>query len=363
MYKILKVIKNIACANNSVTDNFETKNKTKKMKKSILLIQLIIPFFLIGQSTQDSLVNEGVRLHDSGNYEEAIKKYEEALEHDKESSLVLYELGYTNYVMGDYKKAIKYLDKVIKNKEGYLREAYTAKGSSLDNMGKSKAAIKTYEEAIKEFPEDYLLYFNLGLTRFNQGMIKESEEDIKQGISLNPAHTTSNYLLGIIKMEQGRRIESILAFHFFLLLEPDTKRSQEALIRLESLMYQGITKKDEKNIEINLLSLGEEDDFSSANLMLSLLGASNMTEENQNKSKQKLFYENTESLFSVLKEQKEGKTGLWWELYIEFYSSLLESDHMEAYCYFISQQKGEEEQKWISENGDKMDKFYKWLQE
>ena len=317
----------------------------------------------MSQSELDSLVKEGIELHDAGEFEAAIKKYEDALQYDKNSSLINYELGYTNYVKGDYKYAIKYLDKVIKNNNGYLKEAYTAKGSSLDNLGKPKAAIKTYEKAIKIFPEEYLLYFNLGLTRYNEGMIKDAEKDIKSGLQLNPTHNTSNYLLGIIKMEQGRRIESMLAFHFFLLLEPNTQRSKEALSRLDRLMNAGITKKDEKNIEINIRSLGAKDDFSSANLMLSLLGASNRTEENKDKSKQQLFYENTKSLFSVLNEQKEGKTGLWWDLYVNFYSSLLDSGHMEAYCYHITQQQGDAEQKWVTENEEKMTQFYQWLKE
>ncbi len=337
--------------------------KTTKMKQVILLVLLLIPFFLLSQNPLDSLIKEGIALHDAGDYDAAIKKYKEALNYDEKSSLAYYELGLTSYTKGDYKKSAKYADKVLKIDDGYLREAFTLKGSALDNLGKTKAAIKTYEKAIEAFPKDHLLYFNLALTRYNAGLADEAEQDLKKGLQVNPSHSTSNYLLGIIKMEQGRRVESLLAFHFFLLLEPNTAKSKEALARVSSLMNEGVTKKDEKNIEINLAALGEEDDFSTANLMLSLLSASNMTEENENKSKEQLFYENTESLFSVLNEQKEGKTGLWWDFYVNFYGALLDAGHLETYCYFIRQQNGEAEQKWIAENNEKVEQFFQWLQE
>jgi hypothetical protein len=44
------------------------------------------------------LVNEGVKLHDKGEYEAALRKYDEALATWQQNGLAHYEIGYTKYV-------------------------------------------------------------------------------------------------------------------------------------------------------------------------------------------------------------------------------------------------------------------------
>ncbi len=331
------------------------------MKRIIILLILLIPITFFAQSEIKQLVKEGIELHDAKKYDEAIEVYERALKLDKKSSLVHYEIGFSYFAKGDHKKAVKHMDKVIKNEDKHLKDAYVTKGSALDIMGKSKEAVKVYKKAVQEFPDNYLLQYNLALTLYNMGEKAEAEMNLIDAISLNPSHGTSNYLLAIIKKEQNRRVESLLGLHFFLLIEPNTTRSESALAMLMELMGEGVEKKDDKNISISLGDMDVNDDFSSANLMLSMLAASKLSEENEGKSEQTLFYESTEGIFKVLDEMKKDKKGIWWDLYVTFYGSLVESGHLEAYCYFITQTKSEVETKWIKENEEKMGAFYDWL--
>lgn len=333
------------------------------MKKIILFAFLLIPFSFFAQSEITDIVKEGVALHEAGKYDEAIATYEKALAIDKKSSVVHYEIGYAYYAKKEYKKAIKHMDKVIKNGGEFLKHAYSVKGSAYDVMGKPKDAIKVYEAAIKEFPDDYLLNYNLALTQYNMGKKEEAELNLIDAISLNPTHGTSNYLLGIIKLDQGRRIESLLALHFFLLIEPGSDRSKDALVMLKQLMGEGVEQKDDKNIEVTIGDIGLGDEFSSANMMLSLMAASKFTDENKDKTEQELFYENTNAVFTMLTELKEDKKGIWWDLYVNFFSSLIESGNLEAYCYFICQTNSEVEVKWMEENEEKMNKLFDWLKE
>ena len=331
------------------------------MKRIILLAILLIPMTFFAQSDIETIVKEGIALHDAGKYEEAITVYEKALKVDKKSSLVHYEIGFSYFAKGDYKKAIKHMDKVIKKGDKHLKGAYMTKGSSLDVMGKPKDAIKIYKEAIREFPDDYLLHYNLALTQYNLGEKGEAETNLIDGISLNPMHGTSNYLLAIIKSEQGKKVEALLGLHFFLLIEPDSDRSKSALAILKELMGEGVEQKDDNNVEITLSDLDDDNDFAATNLILSLVAASKHLDENKDKSSQELFNENTESIFTILKELKEDKKGIWWDLYVNFYASLIDSGNMEAYCYFVTQTNSELEVKWIEEHEEQMNKFYDWL--
>lgn len=331
------------------------------MKRIILLFLFLIPLVVFGQEEIETIVKAGIELHEAGKYEEAVEKYKEALKIDKQSSLVNYEIGYAYFAMKEYKKSIKYLDKVIKKNDGFLKEAYTVKGSCVDLLGKPKEAIEVYNKAIEKFPDDYLLYFNTALTQYNSNDLAGAENNLINAIYLKPTHPTSNYLLGVIKADQGRKIESFLALNFFLLIEPNSGRSKDALVLLRKTMGAGVTQKEDKNIEINLNLTEEKDDFSAANMMLSLMAASSMIEENKDKTPQELFYENTNSIFEMLSEDKKDKEGLWWDLYVDFYSKLVTSKNTEAYCYFISQSNGEAEAKWIDEHQTEMKQFIDWL--
>ncbi len=334
-----------------------------KSKNILILILLISPFLVFAQSEINQMVQEGIVLHDAGKYEAAIAKYKEALNIDKKSSLVNYELGFSYFAKKEYKKAIKCLDQVIKNGDALLKEAFATKGSCLDDLGKPKEAIKIYQHAIEKFPEDYLLYYNLALTQYNQQEEKDAEANLIQGVSLNPIHSSSHFLLGIIKANAGRKVESFLALHFFLLIEPNTKRSEEALSLLKQVMGDGVKKIDGNDTEITLDFLGETDEFSTASLMLSLLSAGNSTEENKDKSTQDLFYENTQSIFELLVDEKEGKKSIWWDLYVGFISRLMDSENLKTYCYYITQSNGEVEQQWLGAHQTELEVFYKWLGE
>jgi len=181
------------------------------MKKLIFLSFCFLSINLSAQDQLNEIVSKGIKLHDAGQYDEAIETYKEALVIDKNSTLVHYEIGYSYLAKQDLKKAIKHLDIVIKQDKDYLKEAFAAKGSALDNLGKSKEAVKVYNKAIEKYPEDYLLHFNLGITNYRRGEKKMAEENFISTIQLNPSHATSNYLLGIIKAEENRRVESLLS--------------------------------------------------------------------------------------------------------------------------------------------------------
>ncbi len=332
--------------------------------KKLLFLLLVFLFgsnHLFAQSKLTDLVEEGVKLHDEGKYEEAIEKYSEALKIDKKSSLVNYEMGYSYYALKEYDKAIKYLNKVIKKNTTHVKDAYIVKGSALDYDKKAKEAIKVYEEAIEKFPDEYLLYFNLALTQYQNGYKEYVEDNLIQAIALNPSHPTSNFLLGLVKADEGRRVESLLALYFFLLLEPNSSRSEGALTQIDRLMNQGVSQKNDQNIEIQIDAGSLNDDFSSTNLIMSLMAARNSSDENKDKSEEQLFYENTETILSTLVEKREGKEEIWWTLYVDFYASVIEAGHLEALCYYITQAKGAPVQQWIEENEDKMNAFVEWM--
>lgn len=333
---------------------------------------LVFSFFVFisitvvyGQTTIQEYVQEGISYHDAGDYDKAIASYLKALEIDPISALVNYELSLSNFQKGDYRAAIKYADVAIDQGGDYMLQGYLVKGSCLDNLGKTKKSIKLFESALEKLGGDYLLFYNLGLNYYKEGDTEAAEKNIYSAIDLNPNHSSSHLMLANIHNARGNKVQTLLASYFFLFLEAGSARSIEAFEILESQLYGNVKQDTEKENTINIsLFVGEQSEFQAIELMISLLAASNMTEENEGKTWGELFVENTNSFFTLMGEQKEGKSAsIWWDFYTPFFYELSQTSHLETFCYYVSHVAKLESQEWLSKNEEKINKFNEWLEE
>ncbi len=330
----------------------------------VILLLLISSFSVSAQSEElETLVKEGVEQHDKGEYKKAIETFEKALKIDKKSPLVNYEMANTYLALKKYKDAIKHANTVIKVNKKYVGSAFILKGTAQDLQGKSKDAIKTYKKGIKKDPSNYLLHFNLALTAFNSKDYKTAEESALNAIKNKPTHASSHILLSYAANAQNKRVQTVLASFYFIMLEPNTKRSTGALQLLEARLNQGVKKTGENEISISISS-DTDDEFSAAELSLSMLAATKSIEENEKKTEQQLFVENTESFFKILGELNDKKKkSFWWTYYVKFFYDMTQAGHNEAFCYYVMLSKKDKEvMEWLSENEEKISAFSKWFE-
>jgi tetratricopeptide (TPR) repeat protein len=333
----------------------------------LLLFAFILPCIAIAQNEEkiNAILKEGIALHDAGKYDEAIKTYERGLALEPNAQVLYYEIAYANYAKGDHKEAIKQAKKALKLEGKNSANAYILLGNTQDLMGKPKKAIKTFKKAIKKHPENHLLQYNLGLTSFNLNELDQAEKALIEAISINSAHASSHYLLGFTKMNQGKNVQALLAFTFFLLLEPNSQRSENALKSTENLL--GIHKKIEETntIFLSLNALQDESEFSTAEMMLSLSSASikMKTDSMANVTEEDKFHIALEKIYAFLKESKNDQNSFWWSFYVDIYAEILEHNHFETFCYFISQQKEGEVFLWLEKNEDKVKAMIDFLNE
>lgn len=337
------------------------------MKKQILIfVLLLISTLIYSQTKIDSLVEIGIQYHDDGQFDEAIEIYKTALDIDPNSALVNYEMAMTYMYAKDYEKSMKHSDKVIELNDKLLLPAYIAKGSCLDYLGKSKKSIKLFKKAIKEFGNHYLLSYNLGYNYYNLGEYDKAEQTLIKGINNNPNHASSHLLLGYVMDEQNKKVQSLLSLHYFLFIEANSERAKTAHNVLQN-QFKGNVEQDENEpdrINIFVDENESESEFGAANMMISMLEATKTLEENEDKSEEEMFIENTTSFFKVLGELKEEKnTGLWWDFYVPFFYDIAKSEHMDTYCYYISQSSNSTASNWLKNNSEKIADFNTWLKE
>ncbi|NUN99391.1 MAG: tetratricopeptide repeat protein [Saprospiraceae bacterium] len=334
------------------------------MKSAAFLLMLLCSSVqIIAQSTIEDFVKEGIQFHDNGEYDKAIEMYKKALEIDPKSPLANYEIALSCFSKGDHKLAIAYSDKVLKQKSDLMLEAYIIKGSTLDILGKTKESIKLFEKAIQEVGGHYLLYFNLGLNYYNTSEIDKAEENAIKAIQLNPNHPSSHFMLANIHNQKGNVVQSLLALHYFLFIEPNSNRSPAAFQMLQNNFNGNVKVDNDKPNTINILvSPGDNSEFRPAELMISFLEASKSLEENKGKTEDEMFVQNTASFFKILGElKKEAHQEIWWTFYTPFFYDVANSEHLETYCKYITQSGNENSRKWLAEHEAELINFDTWL--
>lgn len=323
---------------------------------------LLLPCLAFAQTEIESLIEEGIKLHDAGQYKEAIQQYKKAIKAGDASGMAEYEMGYSYYMLKDYDKALESCERTFKSKGKFEKQAYVLKGNILDDTGHSDKAIKTYEEALKDYPDDYLLYFNLALSYFRLEKLDEAGEAFVHALEKNSNHASSHLYLAKLKAFQGQRVPAIFSLYYFLMLEPEGARAEEAFTLLNSLIQKGTTQKDEKNIEISLDPSAMAGEFSVVEMFLSMQVAGNMSIENKDKPAETVFKENTEALFGLLGEQGQAdKKGFEWAFYADFYARMEKEGHAGTFAYYICSPRYKGAADWMDDNADKFQAFADWV--
>lgn len=362
--------------------------KLSQLKYFFLFLLLCTVFSDLHAQDANQLLQEGIALHDKGKYSQALEKYEKALKLIPNSPVILYEMALTYFEKRDYQTAIKYSDKVIKSKSQSTVSGYIIKGSALDMLGKTKKSTKLLESAAKKYPQNHLIRYNLALNYYKLGDLKTAAEGFMNSIGLNPEHASSHLMLGFVESDRGRKVPSMMALNFFLLLEPSSSRSEKAFEVLEKQLTSGVKKTGSNQITINIGSAGlKDDEFAMIEMTMSLSQAvafSNIEKEIEDAvseeldkedstrtekvvitskvptTKEEIFRANTKRFFGLL-DTEGKKSNIWWTLYAPIFNKLEEAEHLETFCYWVSQSSHKEAATWVEENTEKVAAFKKWL--
>src|SRR6267378_958663 len=86
--------------------------------------------------SQKQLIKEGVALHDRGDYDAAISRYEQVLRENPANVLALYELSFSYFLKKDCQKSLEMAFKAARYKSDLLGEIYGEIGNCQDDLGK-----------------------------------------------------------------------------------------------------------------------------------------------------------------------------------------------------------------------------------
>lgn len=323
-----------------------------KLKKFLLLAAVIMfSANSFAQTEIEKIIKEGISLHDKGNFKGAVTLYNKVLAKDPNSTIALAELANTYLALKDYGNAIRYSDKVIDQKKENLLLAYMVKGTALDELNKSDEAITVYQEGLSKGGNHFLLQYNLGLVYYKIKDVAKAEQAFTSAVLLNPSHSSSHLMLGLLMTEQNEKSKSILAYFYFLLLEPSSERAKEVYKSVMNNLATTSNSNDTNEIKLKANSI---QGFGALDLALELLLVSRPKELKEDIDQLEYI---TRAFFNMAHELKKEQSNFWWNFYVPFFYKISKENQNRVFCYFISQGVKTDSKNWVLSNNDKISSF------
>ena len=315
---------------------------------------------------QSLLIREGVAQHDRGNYDAAIKRYEEVLAENPNNVEALYELAFAYSMKKDYRKSLEVAYKGAKYKSDMLPAFYMQIGNNLDLLGEPEKSVKVYKAGIKLRPNMAILHFNLAVTYRDMGKPDEARKSVKQALAIDPSHPGSHALLSGLWHKDGYKTPALLAACRFLVLEPGSRRASVLLQIVKEAMGAGVTTGENPN-QINIFfdpsAKKDEGDFGAIDLALGLGKAASLTEKNKGKTEMQLLVGQFETFFAIMSEQSDGadRKKFTWKFYAPYFSEMKRKNYIEPFVYYVTQTDGNQETlKWLAANKARVGDFLAW---
>lgn len=203
----------------------------------LITICLIILTFTLGLSKSGiEWLRDGYDLYKKAKYEEAIESYKEALKEQPESFEINLSIGKCYSKLGDYEEAIKYYNKAIDFNVENLFTVYYNKGKAYLEMKEYREAIDCFDEALKIKPGNVEAKNRkeeaekiLGKKQYNDNIISSARENRKKAIEY--------YNKGLEYFNNRNYEVSITWFNEALKLDPLFEEAKNKKKEAERFLY------------------------------------------------------------------------------------------------------------------------------
>ncbi|MEO7793297.1 MAG: tetratricopeptide repeat protein [Thermoanaerobaculia bacterium] len=306
----------------------------------------------------EQLLDEGVHLYDSGNFEGALKKHRAALDLKPGDPTITYEVGLSLQALKRYAECATLTEPMIAKVERLKRDFYVLAASCIDTAGDPKRAGALFDAALRDFPDDPQLHFNAGVTRLGGKEPRLARELLKDSVLLRPTHPASHLYLGMAFEQTGFTVPAILTLVRFLTLAPADSRAPAAALAIGRLLGLGVEVKSDggTNLQFDPEASTEEGDYRQADLMRVMAAAVGTTDENRDKNDVEKYRDALGALVRFLGEETPpAKPDFARAKFLPVALELEKVELLEAFVYRSLRPLSEEQTKvWLDAHPEKI---------
>ena len=232
---LIWVLSTLACLPGGLLGGKEAAQPTPEISKPTAVAPTAPPAATPIPSADDHM-ERGMEYYERGEYDEAVAKFQAAIELEPDDAGTHRNLGTAYLEQGKYEEAAAAYEKAIELDPDF-GEAYGDLAGAYVNLGRLSEAIAAGEKAIELAPDYAMAYNNLGFAYYTQGMLDEAIAEYQEAIRINPDLALPHKNLGLAYRSQGRVDEAIVEFEAYLQLiapdAPDRAAVEEEIAKLK----------------------------------------------------------------------------------------------------------------------------------
>jgi antitoxin component YwqK of YwqJK toxin-antitoxin module/cytochrome c-type biogenesis protein CcmH/NrfG len=314
-----------------------------------LVAQNVQPDLMPDMPTRE-IIYKGIAAHDREHYDSALAMFNWVHPNDTNYSWAVAEKANTLLAMERYEETIDVCEKALKTPNGHMGSMFMTLGTAYDETERSQEALEAYDRGIAKAPMLVRLHFNKAVTHVRREEYQQAYEKLRDALRINPYHSSSHYLLGMLALEQGDWVPGALATSTYLMLEPGSGRSLDALVALNNALTEKTETKD--------YGIDFEENFRKVNLLVENYAA--VRESYQVPGD--LPINVIKQLHLIFKQMKINSNGFISNYYGPLFKDIVNDDkRFEAFSYLVLiPSKSEGHQKTIEKNIDEIKKFATW---
>jgi tetratricopeptide (TPR) repeat protein len=165
--------------------------------------------------------NLGSALSKKGQFDEAVRQFQEALRIKPDYPQAQINLGVVLSQKGEPGQAIQHLQEAIRLSPNFRDGRYLL-GLALVQNGQLDEAIHQFEETLRVRPDHVGAHYDLGLALGRKGQMDGAIYHLRETIRLSPDHAGAHINLGVALSQKGETDEAIRQFQEALRLTPDS---------------------------------------------------------------------------------------------------------------------------------------------
>ncbi len=271
-------------------------------------------------------------------YEEAAAKYEKI--YDSDSLFFRYALAtkMSLYIsMEEYEKVKELGDKYWFFRHKLPTEFYLTYGTALDKLEEYEQAQKMYESILEEYPMNYSIWYNYGISLSLAGKHKEAYEVYKTTVSVNPFYDRVHQALAVYALREKQTAKAVMALGMYLYLSSERGRYNITILQYADNIAQSKYWTDE-GFEG---SIGFDLEGNSEFAAIDQLIHNYVALDKKYKTPSKLDYPFVKQCHLVctqIKSMKLKEDNFWHDTYVSFYQEIMKENLFPAFTYMISSQ-------------------------
>lgn len=168
-----------------------------------------------------------------GAYGLAVASYDNALTWNPRSPEIYLTRARLEVANGDRVKAREYVGKALEQKNNYTEAVFFLSQIEVAE-GNLPQAIKSVEASIFLSPQEPVLYFQLGILKYNTKDYKGAVEALEQATLLNRDYANARYFLGLSYDRLGRSKDAVAQFEDILRMNPGNEEVKSIIDNLSA---------------------------------------------------------------------------------------------------------------------------------